>query len=130
MRNSSGMQKFFTRYIMHGVLRFAKMTRTIAQGGQAIITLATDDKYKGVTGKYIKDNAEVQSSEETRDEEKQKKLFEVSGGYVRLDGYEVIEVPEPPKEEEKKKEEKKEDAAAATADAEAKPEKNAAKCDM
>ena len=70
----------------------------------------------GVSGKYIKDNNEATSSEETRDEEKQKKLFEVSGGYVRLDGYEVIEVPEPPKEEEKKKEEKKEEAA------EAKPE--------
>ena len=47
MRNASGMQKFLTRYIMHGMLRFTKMTRSIAQGAQAIIALATDDKYKG-----------------------------------------------------------------------------------
>ena len=53
------------------------------------------------TGKYIRDGAEQQSSEETRDEEKQKKLWEISGGYVRLEGYEPIEVPEPPPEEEK-----------------------------
>jgi len=110
MRNASGMQKFFNRY----VLRFVKLpsTRTIHQGAQAIINVATDEKYKGVTGKYIKDNTETQSSEETRDEENQKKLFELSGGYVKLEGFEPIEIPEPPKEEEKKKEEKKEEAKA------------------
>ena len=47
MRSASGMQKFFSRYIMHGMLRFAKMTRSVPQGGQAIITVATDEKYKG-----------------------------------------------------------------------------------
>ena len=54
------------------------------------------------TGKYIKDGAETKSSEETLDEEKQKKLWEMSGGYCHMEGYDPIEVPPPPKEEEKK----------------------------
>ncbi len=66
-----------------------------------------------MNGKYIREGAELKSSEESLDEEKQKKLWEMSGGYTRLDGYEVIEVPPPPVEEEKK-EEKKEEAAEAS----------------
>ena len=60
------------------------------------------------TGKYIKEGAEISSSEETVNEELQSKLWELSARYVRLDGYEPLECVPPPAEEEqtKKKEEK------------------------
>jgi len=109
MRSASGAQKFFCRYILHGMLRFAKITRTVNQGAMAICNLATDEKLKGVSGKYYKDGAEAKSSEETLDEEKQKKFWEMSGGYTKMEGYEPIDVPEPPPPEEEKKEEKKEE---------------------
>ena len=40
-------QKFFMKYVLHGVLRFAKITRSIGQATNAICTLVTEDKYKG-----------------------------------------------------------------------------------
>ena len=40
--------KFFCRY----VLRFTKMTRTSQQAASAIVSLATDEKYKGWTNIY------------------------------------------------------------------------------
>jgi len=64
-----------------------------------------------LSGKYIKDGEERQSSEETRNEEMQAKLWNVSARLVRLDGYEPLEVsppaPEEPKGKEKQKKEKK-----------------------
>eukprot|EP00914_Ancora_sagittata_P019292 GHVO01038546.1.p1 GENE.GHVO01038546.1~~GHVO01038546.1.p1 ORF type:complete len:406 (+),score=118.01 GHVO01038546.1:49-1266(+) len=112
IRNSSGARKFVARFVYHGFLRFTKMTRTIAQGAAAISALATDEKFKEFNGKFVKEGAEAKSSEETMDEEKQKKLWELSGGYCQMEGFEAIEVPPPPKEEEKVEEEKKEEAAA------------------
>jgi len=43
----SRAQKFFSRYILHGMLRFAKITRSVQQGASAICTLVTDEKFKG-----------------------------------------------------------------------------------
>jgi len=65
------------------------------------------------TGKYIRDGVEVKSSEESLDEEKQKKLWEMTGGYAHLDGFAPLEVPPPPAEpapEEPKTEPKAEEA--------------------
>ncbi len=39
-----------------------------------------------VTGKYFKDDAETKSSEESLNEENQKKLWEISAGYCKLEG--------------------------------------------
>lgn len=129
MRSAGGMQKFVNRYILHGLLRFTKATRTVQQGAAAVCALVTDDKFKGVTGKYYKETTEAKSSAESLDEEAQKKLWSQSGGYVKLDGYEAIEVTQPPPEEEpkeeKKKKEKKEDKTPAADDA-AKPAEEAA----
>lgn len=116
-RVMSRAQKFFSRYILHGMLRFAKITRSVQQGASAICTLVTDEKFKEATGHYYSDGAEVKSSEESLDEEKQKKLWEVSGGYVKLDGYEPIEVVRPVEEEKKEKKEKED----GEKDGEAKP---------
>ena len=59
-----------------------------------------------VTGKYFKDGQEVKSSEETLNEENQKKLWELSGGYTSLEGFEPVTVERPPEPEPPKKEEK------------------------
>jgi len=48
MRHAGSAEKLFSRCVLHGVLRFTKMTRTVAQGAQFICAVATDDKYKGM----------------------------------------------------------------------------------
>jgi len=61
------------------------------------------------TGKYIRDGNEVKSSDESLDEEKQKKLWELSGRYTHLEGFEPLDAPTPPPEpvkEEPKQEQK------------------------
>ena len=65
------------------------------------------------TGKYVRDGVEVKSSDESLDEEKQKKLWELTGGYAHLDGFAPLDVPPPPAEpapEEQKTEPKAEEA--------------------
>ena len=69
-----------------------------------------------VTGKYFKDGQEAKSSEETLDEEKQKKLWQLSGGYTKLEGFEPLEVPPPPVETKPTEAEKKPEDAAASGD--------------
>lgn len=71
-----------------------------------------------MTGKLIRDGVEVKSSEESLDEEKQKKLWELSGGYAHLDGFVALDAPPPPAEpapEEQKTEPKAEEANGETA---------------
>ena len=65
------------------------------------------------TGKYMRDGVEVKSSDESLDEDKQKKLWELTGGYAHLDGFAPLDVPPPPAEpapEEQKTEPKAEEA--------------------
>lgn len=65
----------------------------------------------------------MKSSEESLDEAKQKKLWELSGGYLHLEGFEALEVPTPPPEpvkEEPKPEPKPEEHAGVNGEA-AKP---------
>ena len=47
LRHAPGSHKFFTRYVLHGMLRFTKQTRTVAAAGAAITALATADKFRG-----------------------------------------------------------------------------------
>jgi len=60
-----------------------------------------------VTGKYIKEGQEASSSEETQNEELQSKLWELSGRYTSLDGYEPLAAPPRPVEEDNKDVEEK-----------------------
>lgn len=108
MRHAGNAEKLFSRCVLHGVLRFTKMTRTIPQGAQFICSVATDDKYKDVTGKYLKEGQEATSSEETQSEELQTKLWEISGRYTSLDGYEPLAAPPRPVEEDSKPKEQEE----------------------
>lgn len=105
LRFSPGAARFYCRYVLHGMLRFTKITRTVQQAATAITALATDEKYKEVSGKYFKDGAEAKSSEESLEEEKQKKVWELSARYTHLEGYEPLDAPPPPVEPEPKKEE-------------------------
>lgn len=54
-----------------------------------------------VSGKYFDDFEEKESSEESRDEDLQKGLYELSARYCCLDGYEALTAPAPPPPEEK-----------------------------
>lgn len=49
MRSASSAQKFYCRYILHGMLRFTKATRTVQQAANAIVSLALDEKFKGMS---------------------------------------------------------------------------------
>jgi len=53
LRHAPGTHKFFTRYILHGMLRFTRQTRTVATAGAAISALATGDKFKGETAAIL-----------------------------------------------------------------------------
>jgi type IV secretory pathway VirB10-like protein len=106
---------------LNGILRLTKQTRTVSQAGAVIIALATADKFKDTNGKYIRDGVEVKSSEESMDEALQKKLWELSGRYTRLEGFEPLDAPTPPpepvKEEPNAVEPAKTEEAAANGDA-------------
>lgn len=98
LRHSNGAQKFYQRYILHGLLRFTKQTRSASQAGQEVCMLAVSEKFKDMTGKYVHGGQESKSSDESLDEALQKKLWELSARYVQLDGYEPLTAtpPAPP----------------------------------
>ncbi|GAB1608718.1 Hypothetical predicted protein [Argonauta hians] len=105
-RNTSSAQRFYRKFVLHGLLRFTKMTRTVEQGAKALVEMATGEKLKGVNGKYYKDHQELKSSEESQNEDVQKKVWELSARYCHLDGYEALDAPVPPPPEEPKEKEK------------------------
>lgn len=107
-------QRYFNKWIMGGMLRFLKAVTTPDKAAESVFELAHDEKHKGVTGKYFLCKKESESSEETRNEEKQKTVWAKTGGYWKLDGFEPLEIPTPPPEPEpevkkEKEEEKKEE---------------------
>lgn len=100
-RHASSVARFMLRYLMAPIFKLAKITRTVDHGGKMIVDLSIGDKYKGVSGKYFDDFEEKESSEESRDEDLQKRLYELSARYCCLDGYEALTAPAPPTPEEK-----------------------------
>lgn len=100
-RHASSVARFMLRYLMAPIFKLAKITRTVDHGGKMIVDLSIGDKYKGVSGKYFDDFEEKESSEESRDEDLQKRLYELSARYCCLDGYEALTAPAPPPPEEK-----------------------------
>jgi light-dependent protochlorophyllide reductase len=94
--NGTGMHKI-AQVFMHCITAPpVSMERSAAD----VCALVTDDKFKDLTGKYIKDGVEAESSEETRNEELQTKLWELSARYCHLDGFEPLDAVPPPVEEE------------------------------
>ncbi|PIK59178.1 putative short-chain dehydrogenase TIC 32, chloroplastic [Apostichopus japonicus] len=83
LRGASGWSKFMLRNVLYHVLRLFNVTRTLDHGSGMIFDLATKPEYKGVTGKYFNDYQETEPSEESRDTEKAKKLWDVSADLVK-----------------------------------------------
>lgn len=100
-RHASSVARFMLRYLMAPMFKLAKITRTVDHGSKMIVDLSISEKYKGVSGKYFDDFEEKESSEESRDEDLQKRLYELSARYCCLDGYEALTAPAPPPPEEK-----------------------------
>lgn len=101
LRHSNIVQKLFARVIQHGLLRFRGQTRTCSQAAVDLCSLAFDDTFKGISGKYFQNGQESKSSDESMDEGKQKALWKLSGGYTHLEGFEPLTAtrprpPEPP----------------------------------
>lgn len=96
LRHSSGPQKLFQRIVLNSLLRLKKQARTAAQAAIDIYNVAIADEFKDVSGKYIQHGQEAKSSEESLDESAQKRLWELSGRYTRLDGFEPLIAPPPP----------------------------------
>jgi len=105
LRSATGATKFFCRYVLHGIFRFTKSTRTVQQAATCITALALDEAFKDASGKYFRDGVESKSSEESMDEAKRLKVWEISARYTHLEGYEPLDAPPPPVEPEIKKEE-------------------------
>ncbi|XP_060080341.1 retinol dehydrogenase 12-like [Ylistrum balloti] len=101
-RHAGGGQKFFLRYILGTMLRpVMKPVKTLENGAKAVVDLVVNEELKGVTGKYYKDMVESVSSEESRNEELQTSVYELSARYCHLEGYEPLDAPIPPPEEPK-----------------------------
>eukprot|EP00105_Crassostrea_gigas_P046093 XP_019930241.1 PREDICTED: retinol dehydrogenase 13 isoform X2 [Crassostrea gigas] len=100
-RHASSVARFMLRYLMAPMFKLAKISRTVDHGSKMIVDLSISEKYKGVSGKYFDDFEEKESSEESRDEDLQKRLYELSARYCCLDGYEALTAPAPPPPEEK-----------------------------
>lgn len=100
-RHASSVARFMLRYLMAPMFKLAKITRTVDHGSKMIVDLSISEKYQGVSGKYFDDFEEKESSEESRDEDLQKRLYELSARYCCLDGYEALTAPAPPPPEEK-----------------------------
>ncbi|XP_062613562.1 retinol dehydrogenase 13-like [Saccostrea cucullata] len=121
-RHASSASRFMLKYLMGPVFKVAKISRTVDHGSKMIVELSVNEKYKDVSGKYFKDFEEAESSEESRNEELQGQVYELSARYCHLEGYEPLDAPAPPPPEEKpvkvkkvktpKKEKKEEEAVA------------------
>ena len=62
----------------HYCCRCCKITRTLEEGTDCIVKLATDPELDDVSGKYYSDCKETTSSVESRDKQVAKKLWDVS----------------------------------------------------
>ncbi|XP_077985181.1 retinol dehydrogenase 11-like [Glandiceps talaboti] len=82
-RNVSWLMKFFI-VTMSPIYRLFGISRSVSQGAQIMTNLATDDKYKGTTGKFFFEFDEAQSSKVSYDKEVAARLWEVSSELVHL----------------------------------------------
>ncbi|KAJ8313584.1 hypothetical protein KUTeg_008145 [Tegillarca granosa] len=100
VRHNSSATRFMVRHVLNPVFKVMKITRSLDQGSKAVVDVATNDKLKGVSGKYFSDMQEKTSSEESLKDDLQKSLYKLSARYCHLDGYEPLDAPEPPPPEE------------------------------
>lgn len=81
----SGLQ-FFMKYIIGGIFRHCKrdVIKTVDEGGAAISDMILSDKFTACNGCFISNGEIKDSSEETRDETKQQKLWDASATLTGL----------------------------------------------
>ncbi|XP_071491465.1 retinol dehydrogenase 11-like [Diadema antillarum] len=65
------------------LLKLFGVTRTVQHGGGLLYDVATNPQWKGVTGKHFSDFKEILSSEESREAEVGKSLWEVSADLTK-----------------------------------------------
>lgn len=70
----------------HYCCRCCKITRTLEEGTDCIVKVATDPSLKDVTGKYYKDCKETESSDESRDARVARALWNESLNLLGLTG--------------------------------------------
>ncbi|XP_023931510.1 retinol dehydrogenase 14-like [Lingula anatina] len=92
LRNNGTFIRGFCRYIIGGLMRpFLKITRTVEEGGQAIVQLAVDEKLAGQTGKFFRDFVEDKVSVEATKEQDQQRLWQISEKMVGLESYQGMD---------------------------------------
>lgn len=80
-RRKSPLERFFYRKIL-AQMPFA---RSLEQASTSYLFAATDPSLEGVSGKFITDGKERRSSDESYDEQKAKRLWELSWAWCGLD---------------------------------------------
>ena len=68
------------------VLARMPFARSLEQASDSYLVAATDPRYAQIGGKFIVDGKERLSSEESYDEEKARRLWELSWQWCGLDG--------------------------------------------
>jgi NAD(P)-dependent dehydrogenase (short-subunit alcohol dehydrogenase family) len=77
-RDYSKVAQFFWRNLMPVVIVFMRNAHTTATSGSRLASLAVQDKYAHVTGKYFEGTKQIASSTESYDEDKARDLWQTS----------------------------------------------------
>ncbi|XP_070534591.1 WW domain-containing oxidoreductase-like [Ptychodera flava] len=83
-RNISMMMKV-TFFVMMPLLKWRGVVRTVQDGGETVAMVATDEKLKGVSGKFYAKGEEKESSKESYDKEIATGFWKISEDLVKLD---------------------------------------------
>src|SRR5512136_1355558 len=81
----------FDRLVYRKVLPRMPFARSLDQASDSYLMAATDPRWEGVGGKFIVDGKERRSSDESYDEEKARRLWDLSWTWCGLDGSAVTE---------------------------------------
>ena len=76
----------FDRLLYRKILPRMPFARTLDQASSSYLLAATDPRWEGIGGKFIVDGNERRSSDESYDEAKARKLWDVSWTWCGLDG--------------------------------------------
>jgi NAD(P)-dependent dehydrogenase (short-subunit alcohol dehydrogenase family) len=74
------------RFLFGQVLARMPFARSLEQASDSYLVAATDPRYESVGGKFIVDGKERRSSDESYDEQKARRLWELSWQWCGLDG--------------------------------------------
>ncbi|XP_070534592.1 uncharacterized protein [Ptychodera flava] len=79
------MMRRFALYLVLPLLKWKGVVRTVKDGGETVAMVATDEKLKGVSGKYYVNTEEKESSKESYDKEIAIGFWKISENFVKLD---------------------------------------------